>query len=182
MPIDKLTYSLVSSSVHNIIKQYTKLTKAQYFANVYTTFQVKQKDIKMAEKLSPDDNRTASILYEEHKRATGEHDEWRETVQNEAKTAEATRMNLNRLYMQKDIGDEAVRAALREASIREYDKVQELSRSYDEHDARYGDRVKANLWDAQEHKNEHLGEYIETARQEAGAQGVPINLEPPKEQ
>jgi hypothetical protein len=39
----------------------------------------------------------------------------------------------------------------------------------------------ANLWQAHEHKNEHLDQYIESARQEAEAQGVHIDLEQPKE-
>lgn len=43
------------------------------------------------------------------------------------------------------------------------------------------DSVDGNLWRAHQHKEEHLDEYIETARQEAEAQGVDIKLEPPKE-
>ncbi len=43
------------------------------------------------------------------------------------------------------------------------------------------DAYDANLWRAEQHKNEHLPEYIETARQEAEAQGVPIGLGEPKE-
>lgn len=39
----------------------------------------------------------------------------------------------------------------------------------------------ANLWRAQQHNNEHLPEYIETARQEAEAQGIEVNLPVPKE-
>jgi len=39
----------------------------------------------------------------------------------------------------------------------------------------------ANLWRAQQHKNEHLPEYIESARQDAEAQGVHIDLGQPKE-
>jgi hypothetical protein len=38
-----------------------------------------------------------------------------------------------------------------------------------------------NLKEAAEHKDEHIDQYIETARQEAEAQGVHINLKPPKE-
>lgn len=42
--------------------------------------------------------------------------------------------------------------------------------------------AKANLWEAHEHKEAHLDEYIETARQEAEAAGQHINLQPPAEQ
>lgn len=38
----------------------------------------------------------------------------------------------------------------------------------------------ANSWRAQQHKEEHLAEYIINAAQEDEAKGVQINLEPPK--
>ena len=45
----------------------------------------------------------------------------------------------------------------------------------------WSDKRDANLWRAQQHKNEHFEEYVETARQEAEEQGIHINLEQPKE-
>ena len=39
----------------------------------------------------------------------------------------------------------------------------------------------ANLWRAHEHKEQHLDQYIETARQEAEAKDVHIELGQPKE-
>jgi hypothetical protein len=40
----------------------------------------------------------------------------------------------------------------------------------------------ANLWEAHQHKQAHLSEYIETARQEAEEAGRHLNLRPPTEQ
>lgn len=42
-------------------------------------------------------------------------------------------------------------------------------------------RLDAAVAMGTKHKDEHLGEYIETARQEAEAQNIHTNLEPPKE-
>ncbi len=67
---------------------------------------------------------------------------------------------------------------------RSYDKIGDTDAAEDaklaaDEVADNTDRV-ANLWRAQQHKNEHLDQYIESARLEAEAQGVHINIEPPK--
>ncbi len=59
--------------------------------------------------------------------------------------------------------------------------AKEMGDFMDEKAKEYEMKENATLWQAHKHKEQYLGEYIETARQEAEAQGVHIKLEQPKE-
>jgi hypothetical protein len=57
----------------------------------------------------------------------------------------------------------------------------EIGKSFYEQADKYQREEDNALHRAHQHKEDHLDQYIETARQEAEAEGVHINLEPPKE-
>ena len=129
----------------------------------------------MSEQLSSDDNWKAGRLYKDH--TMGEKYELPGIAHAESKTRAAaaliTDYDPNARYRIKVEKDDNPHFSQRFgitplATLEEERQNMQVA-------------LQANLWEAREHKEAHLGEYIETARQEAEADGKQINLQPPTE-
>jgi hypothetical protein len=110
----------------------------------------------MPEGLSPEDNSKAEGFYSRHLEAV-------DANEGAAAREEETGATLDAMSLDEMGTREGIVAANNEFAAREG-----LQQAYDAHDA--------NLLRADQHKEEHLGEYIETAKQEAEAAGHEIDL------
>ena len=130
----------------------------------------------MSEQLSSDDNRQAERLYENHRnynyniKNAVDNEEYRKAFAPLLSDYDPKELYEIQIKGTKRNPDRQVMThVMPQAEIKQKRELAQMA-------------LQANLWEAREHKEAHLGEYIETARQEAEADGKQINLQPPTEQ